>query len=161
MIRPLTPDDLPAALALQAAGYPPFLHDGPEAFASRLSVAPQGCWAAVVDGTVAGYLISHPWASLAPPAPDVVLDRARGGVWYVHDLSVSEAARGTGLGRALLAAGRAAHPDLRTSELIAVAGAARYWETAGWRIVADLPADLALKVAAYGPDARYMTRALD
>lgn len=160
MIRPFTAADLPAAMALQAVGYPPHVHDGEAAFASRALVAPSWCWAAETDGRLDGYLLSHPWASLAPPAPDVVLARATGPVWYVHDLSVAAHARGTGVGRALLAACRGSHPAIVRSELIAIDGAEPFWSRLGWRTVEPLPAALEAKIAGYGAASRYMVRDL-
>jgi GNAT superfamily N-acetyltransferase len=154
----MTAADLPAALALQAAGYPPPLHDGQAAFASRLVVAPDWCWAAESDGKLDGYLLSHPWPSFSPPAPDTVLERAEGGVWYIHDLSIAGHARGQGVGRALIEACLAAHPGVGRSELIAVEGAAPFWERLGWARVDALPESLASKVAGYGPAAIYMAR---
>ena len=156
MIRPLTLADLPAALALQAAGYPEALWDGEDAFASRMTVAPDWCWAFERDGSLEGYLLSHPWTTMSPPTPDTVLDRAEGDVWYIHDLSTAQAARGRGVGRALLAACEAAHPQVRRSELVAVDGAEPYWRRLGWRPAMAGP--IAAKVAKYGPAAGYMVR---
>ncbi|WP_125256756.1 GNAT family N-acetyltransferase [Brevundimonas fluminis] len=161
MIRPFEVSDLPAALALQAVGYPTHLHDGEAAFASRPAVAPGWCWVAESAGRLDGYLLSHPWVSMRPPPPDVVLASAEGPVWYVHDLSVAAHARGAGTGRALLNACRAAIPGIRRSELIAVEGAAPYWMRADWRPVDPLPPALAAKVAGYGPLAIYMVREFD
>ncbi|HEV2082549.1 MAG TPA: GNAT family N-acetyltransferase [Brevundimonas sp.] len=161
MIRPFRVDDLPAALALQAVGYPEHLHDGEAAFASRVRVAPDWCRVAETDGRLDGYLLSHPWTSTAPPAPDVTLTVAEGPVWYIHDLSVAPHARGTGVGRALLEACRKAHPRARRSELIAVDGAGPFWTRLGWSPVGPLPESLRVKVARYGAGAVYMGRELD
>lgn len=161
MIRRFQLGDLPAALALQAIGYPAHLHDGEAAFASRLTVAPNWCWASVTDGQLDGYLLSHLWASMRPPAPDVVLDSALGPVWYVHDLSVAARVRGTGIARALLNACLAANAPVHRSELIAVEGARRFWERQGWCPVTGPSDVLAAKVAGYGPLAVYMTRDFD
>jgi len=160
-IRPLTSSDLPEALALQAQGYPVALQDGPAAFASRIAVAPGWCWAAVAGGRLDGYLLSHPWTSLAPPSPDTMLTRAEGDVWYIHDLSTAAHARGQGVARALLAACEAAKPALPRSELVAIEGAAPFWSRLGWRVAEPEPEGLRAKLAAYGPAAVYMTRSRD
>ena len=78
---------------------------------------------------------------------------------YVHDLAVSPAGRGAGAGRRVVARAfeLAARDGLRTAELIAVAGAADYWRRLGFA-EAEAPAVLAVKVATYGPQARWMTR---
>lgn len=159
MIRPLTLDDLPAALALQARNYPPALHDGPAAFASRIRVAPQWCWAVEREGELLAYLLSHPWARYSPPAPDTVLERAQGECWFIHDLSVASRARGLGLARLLIMHASAAH-TLKRSELIAVEGARAFWLRHGWVDALGAPPELVRKVQAYGPSAAYMVRDL-
>lgn len=155
-IRPLTLADLPAALALQAEGYPRALWDGEEAFGSRIIVAPDWCWAAESDGRLDGYLLSHPWPSFSPPTPDTTLERTVGDVWYIHDLSTAAHARNRGVGRALLAGCEAAHPHIRRSELVAVEGAAPYWTRLGW--TPAMSDAFTAKVASYGPAAVYMAR---
>ena len=159
IIRPLTLADVPAALALQADGYPEALWDGEAAFVSRMVVAPNWCWALERDGRLEGYLLSHPWASFSPPTPDTVLDRAEGDVWYIHDLSTARDARGRGVGGALLAACEAANSGIRRSELVAVDGAAPYWSRLGWRPA--MTGAVTGQVAKYGPAAIYMARNWD
>ena len=73
MIRPLVRADLEAALALQALGYAEALRDGPEAFASRIDIAPDHCRAVERGGRLLAWLLSHPWRSFDPPTPDQVL----------------------------------------------------------------------------------------
>jgi GNAT superfamily N-acetyltransferase len=161
VLRPMAPQDLPAVLALQATGYPPALHDSADAFLSRMALAAELNLTAWREGELAGYLVSHPWAAGSPPPVDAVLDPATpADCWYVHDLSVAQAARGLGLGKILLAAGREAAMARRLtrSELIAVDGAAPFWRRQGWAAPAAIAPDLALKVAGYGPSAVFMTR---
>lgn len=158
LVRPLTQRDLDQALAIQADCYPPAIRDGEAAFASRIATAPDWCWAAERDGRLDAYLLSHPWPSMSPPAPDTVLTEAVGDVWYIHDLSVAPHARGRGLARLLLAACLEAHPQITRSELVAVPGAAPVWSRLGWSEVTNIPAALAAKVAAYGASSAYMAR---
>ena len=150
--------DLAAALDIQARGYPPEIRDGEAAFASRIMAAPGWCWAAETDGRLDAYLLSHPWVSMAPPEPDTVLNKAAGEIWYIHDLSVAPWARRQGLGDHLLATCRAAHPEIRRSELVAVPGAAPFWERRGWTRIDDLAPSLAAKVAGYGEGSAYLAR---
>lgn len=162
MVRSLVPADLAAALAIQAQSYPPFLLEDEAAFASRLAVRRPYCLAAVSDGVLIAYLLAHGWAGQSPPpvgaqlAPDV-----SGDVLFIHDLAVSAAGQGCGLGRKLIdyAFELAARDGLRTAELIAVEGAAPYWRGLGFA-EGDPSPQLAARVAHYGADARWMTRAI-
>jgi GNAT superfamily N-acetyltransferase len=161
VLRPMAPQDLAAVLALQAQSYPQALHDSADAFLSRMALAADLNLTAWREGELAGYLVSHPWAAGSPPPVDALLDpETPAECWYVHDLSVARAARGLGLGKHLLAAGRdaATARGLTRSELIAVEGAAPFWRHQGWAAPAAIAPDLALKVAGYGPAAVFMTR---
>ena len=161
-LRPMTADDLPAVLALQAQGYPPALHDAAPAFLSRMAMAPAMNLVAWDHAGLSGYLVSHAWISGSPPPVDTVLSPPHSPqCWYVHDLSVGPQARGTGLAQALIAAGAAAAraAGLGVSELVAVEGAAPFWEKQGWRARTLQDPALAAKVAAYGASAVFMTKA--
>lgn len=159
-IRPLTRADLPAALALQSENYPPFLVESEVAFASRLDTAAPYCFAATVDGALAGYLLAHGWPAQSPPRLDSVLPGdVTGDVLFLHDLGVAQSRRGMGIGRKLIeqAFRKAVANGLGMAELVAVEGAAAYWRTLGF-VEGDAPPALAAKLAAYGPDARWMRR---
>lgn len=162
VVRPLEPRDLSAALAIQAQSYPPFLCEGPEAFASRVALPASYCLAAEEDEALIGYLLAHGWTKEAPPPVGAVLQpAARNEVLFIHDLSVSARGRGRGVGRALVerALQRARDDGLLEAELIAVGGAAPYWRSLGFAEASTGPA-LRAKVGAYGPAARWMRRAL-
>lgn len=58
-LRPMAAADLPAALAIQTAVYPPALCEDADAFASRLALPDSLCLAAERDGALAGYLLAH------------------------------------------------------------------------------------------------------
>lgn len=162
ILSPLQPRHLAQALTLQSQVYPAFLVEPEAAFASRLHVAAPFNLAAERDGTLLAYLLAHGWTRESPPPVGAVLDAARtGDTLYLHDLAVADAARGTGIGRALVerAFALAAAKGLERAELIAVEGAADYWARLGFRAETPAPA-LAAKVAHYGPAARWMWRPL-
>lgn len=159
-VRRLEFADLPAALAIQSEAYPRFLREGEAQFASRLNVSASYCLAATRGGSLIAYLLAHGWPGQAPPAIGAVLDRnTASDVLFIHDLAVSSVGRGSGVGRALVErAFKLARGDgLGTAELIAVEGAASYWRKLGFADAAT-SAELAAKVAAYGPEARWMER---
>lgn len=162
ILVPMTPRHLSHALALQSQVYPAFLVEPEPAFASRLAVAAPYNLAAIRGEALVAYLLAHGWPQGAPPPVGAVLDPAmRGDALFLHDLAVSSAARGSGVGRALVdqAIARAASDGLRRAELIAVEGAAAFWAGLGFAPGATSPA-LAAKVAGYGPSALWMVRSI-
>ncbi|WP_033919373.1 GNAT family N-acetyltransferase [Sphingomonas sp. 37zxx] len=160
-LRRFAPDDLGTALAIQSAAYPAFLVEPADAFASRLMLAASYCLVAARDGVVIAYLLAHGWPRESPAAIGAVLTDGASEVLFLHDLAVAKAGRGTGIGRKLVvqALALAAEDGLAAAELIAVAGAAGYWRALGF-CESAVSAALAAKVAGYGPEARWMTRAL-
>jgi len=162
VVRPLERADLPAALAIQSEAYPAFLIEEEAAFASRLDLPNSYCLTATRDGALVAYLLAHGWRAQSPPPVGAVLTAPElSEVLFIHDLAVSPAARGSGAGRLLVehAFQLAAADGVDVAELIAVEGAAPYWRTLGFA-EAPTPPELAAKVAAYGADARWMTRYL-
>lgn len=161
VLRPLAPADMPAAARLQEAVYQPLYHEPQAVLESRLTVAAPYCWGAFEGDELLAYILSHPWPAASPPPIGVMLTAPPqdAGNWFVHDLAISPAARGLGLGRALVgsAAGAALANGIARGDLVAVQGAWSFWERVGYAIPAELLPALAVKVAAYGPDARYMT----
>lgn len=161
-IRPLTPDDLPAAMAIQSAVFEAFLVEPADAFASRLDVRVPVCFAAEREGELLGYVLAHGWPRRSPPPVGMVLSPdTPSEALFIHDLAVGPAGRGLGLGEKLVEAAfaLAARHTLTIAELIAVDGAAQYWRKLGF---AEEPVseELRAKVAGYGPRARWMTRGI-
>ena len=160
LIRPLEPGDISAALAIQSQAYPAFLREDEAAFASRIAIKASYCLAATRDGELVAYLLAHGWLGLAPPPVGAILPaEAPSDILFIHDLAVSPQGRGSGIGRDLVARAfeLATRDGLDTAELIAVEGAAPYWASLGFEPV-DCSAELAAKVAAYGPQACLMKR---
>jgi len=167
----MTAADLPGVLEIQAQCYPANLLEGIEAFASRLTLSPSSCMVAISSGdeALAGYLFTHPWPRASLPPLDGVLEpsadqeSATVMTWFVHDMAVAPAGRGSGLAPRLYeAALRAAlEAGLRHSRLIAVQAAADWWRRLGYAPVASQHAAVhARKLAGYGPGALIMERAM-
>lgn len=162
-LRLLASTDLAAAAAIQNDVYLPLYREDAEILGSRIAVAPDFCWGAFEGEQLVAYILSHPWPAGSPPAIGVRLTSPPvGDNWFIHDLAISPAARGLGLGRLL--AGRAARAaidsGLTLTDLVAVQGAASFWARLGYASPADIAPALTAKVSAYGEDARYMTARL-
>ncbi len=158
-IVPLGPEDLPAALGIQSAAYPPFLVEDERAFRSRIDLAASYCLAAKREGVLLGYILAHGWRRGAPPPVGAVLSEGVASeMLYIHDLAVAPAGRGLNIGRRLVAHAfeLAARDGLREAELIAVEGAADYWQMLGFG-EPPVGGDLAAKLRSYGRSARWMT----
>lgn len=160
-IRPLRPDDVPQMLALQAAVYPPGLHESAQVLSSKISAVPAG-WtslAATQDEHLCAYALGYPWREDRQPRwnhPLVRYDDCD--VLYVHDVAVSSACAGRGIARSLVSRLllQGARFGLDRAILIAVEGAQGYWSRHGF--VASKAGQVD---PAFGSDAVLMSRRLD
>ena len=152
--RPAIADDAPRIAALARAELGDY-GEAADLYAERIALSPQGCWVLAEGEAVIGHCISHPWHRLAPPAMHALLGDLppSADCWYLHDVVVAPAARGTKAVERLLpilndiAAGR----GIPVLALIAVGGADAYWARQGF-IAAPGGA------AGFGKDAVYMER---
>lgn len=154
----LTRADLPAALQIQSAAYPAFLIEDERAFLSRITLAATYCLAARQEGQLLGYVLAHGWRRGSPPPIGAVLaDGEPAEVLFIHDLAMTPAARGGGIGNGLVthALALAGQDGLRRAELIAVEGAADYWRRLGF-VEEPVAGELQAGIAAYGTRARWM-----
>lgn len=160
--RQMQPDDLPAVLALQGEAYQDLL-ENEAAIASRLQQAPTHCWLAEKQGKACAYLLAHPWQEAAPPAWNQPLASlpAHAPRFYLHDLALGQAARGSGLARQLIntALQSARHQRFHEAQLVAVQGSVGFWQRLGFNEV-PVHGSLADTLASYGEDARLMQRRL-
>lgn len=161
-VRPLTASDLADVERIQRAAYPHYPCERIEVFADKLARYSAGCWAYESQGTVGGYLFSHPTSLVAPPKFDALLDDLppRPDGYFIHDKSVVPELRGRGAGRQLLdaALAHAASLQLGVIALVAVQGSRPYWERFGFAAVAETDPTLAAVRGTYGPQALYMLR---
>jgi GNAT superfamily N-acetyltransferase len=108
-------------------------------YAERLDLYPAGCRVFEQGDAVIGYLITHPWHRDSPPRLGALLGAipADADSYYLHDIALLPAARGTGAGKAALDFVRARARALGLSDiaLMAVGGADRYWAAQGFAYV--------------------------
>lgn len=165
-LRLLSPEDVPAVLALQAQCYGPEFLESAQAFRAKLeAAAPHRCsWMAWRGEQPLAYLVSLPVCEQSLPAldaPSLSLP-AVPRLLYLHDLAVAPAGRSLGLGRRLVAqvlqSARAL--GLARLGLVAVQGSVPYWQAQGFAEPAALAEALAKKLASFGEEARWMERVL-
>jgi ribosomal protein S18 acetylase RimI-like enzyme len=162
-VRALATTDLPGLHAVQLACYGEGFIESSEVFARRIA-SPANCSLVLErDGQVCAYLAAYRSriAKITPlhgdfeavPAPDTL---------YLHDMAVLPALAGQGLARVLLEALWAhAHAEgLHHTALVAVQGAQGYWARHGYAAHALADAVQRQRLASYGDDALYMSRAL-
>lgn len=168
--RPLAAGDLDAVVAIADIVHPSY----PErraAFADKLTLAPEACFALLDersfagnttdhDESIAGYAIGYPWRRRTIAPLDTVLGAlpADAETLYVHDIAVLPAARGRGAAAAVIEhlAAAAQARGLPWLSLVAVYGAQALWARCGFVAVED--AALRCALAPYGAGARYMER---
>ena len=157
--RALTSLDLPSLEAIAARVHPAFPEDG-AVFAERLRLYPDGARLLELNGAPAGYVLSHPWRFGQLPALNALLGAmpADADTYYLHDLALLPAARGTGAA-AMIVGDMLRHAravGLPSVSLVAVNGSLPFWYKHGFRAV-QAP-ELADKLASYDAAARLMVR---
>ena len=159
--RALSTFDLPAVEAIAAQVHPDFPEDL-AVFTERLRLAPDGSRFLELGGQPAGYMLAHPWRFGELPALNALLGEipADADTFYLHDLALLPAARGTGaaamvVGDMLRLARLRGYPS---ASLVAVNGSLPFWYKHGFRI-AKRP-ELEGKLASYEPSAKLMSRSL-
>ncbi|MGI6244235.1 MAG: GNAT family N-acetyltransferase [Pseudochelatococcus sp.] len=159
--RAMEPDDLGDVHAIGERvhpGYPERI----EVFAERLRLYPAGCLVLEREEEMAGYVVSHPWHPMMPPRLDslVVAMPTFPATFYIHDLALLPAARGSGAGGRAVAhlVDHAAAIGLADLSLVAVNASVPFWERQAFAVVDD--ARLAASLRSYDADARFMIRQL-
>lgn len=138
------------------------LSENPEIFEEKLRLFPEGCFVLIEDRAVVGYGFCHPWYLCDIPKLNHRLGRIPSDpqCMFIHDIAILPRGRGRGASGSLveLIASLATKRKLHHLALVAVHNSHPYWARLGFEL-AESPA-LAKKLATYGPDARYMVRAL-
>ncbi len=160
--QPLQATDMDAVGAI-AGQVHPALPERLAVLAEKQRLFPAGCRKLVAGGAVRGYALAHPWLLAEPPALDAFLCElpADADCLFVHDVAVLPEARGGGAGAAYMAHAEAvaAAGGWPAIALIAAYGTARLWRRFGFQEAGAIAAPA--KLAAYGPEARYLVRRLD
>ncbi|MGH8493748.1 MAG: GNAT family N-acetyltransferase [Moraxellaceae bacterium] len=161
-LRHLQERDLPAVMRLQAQAYPD-LAESPAAIRSRMERAAQWCWVAEAGDDICAYLLTHPWQDIQPPAWNEPLPRlpTHGSRFYIHDLALGHAARGSGLAKNLISTAltQAKRAGFHEARLIAVQNSVVFWQRQGFHAQSS-NREMQVVLQSYGQDACLMQREL-
>lgn len=153
--RAMTEGDLSDVVAISDAVHGVFTEPR-EVFAERLALYPDGCRIFEADGTVAGFLVTHPWHDGAVPKIGALLGALPDAppVYYLHDIALLPVTRGKGAGAAAMTfvLGQAAAAGCDQIRLVAVNGADSYWSAQGFAYADETGA------GPYGPGSYLMER---
>lgn len=159
--RPMRPGDIAAATAIAAEVHTAF-HEDDAVYIERLALYPAGCRLLEREGAAVGYCLSHPWTAGSLPALNTLLGAlpAAPSTYYIHDVALLPAARGSGAAGTVVAAltAHAADNGFSNLSLVAVNGSEGFWRRQGFHVV-DAP-ELGAKLASYEAAARLMARPL-
>ncbi|MGK6320381.1 GNAT family N-acetyltransferase [Sphingomonas sp. DT-204] len=151
--------DLPAVVQVAGIVHPEFPEDE-AVFRGRLALFAAGCHILESGGTVAGYLVSHPWRYADPPALNAMLSElpSSPSTFYIHDLAILPSARRSGEGKAMIEeiAAFAHGRGFDNLSLVALGGAQPFWRACRFEAVAE--AGIQSKLHSYGVDACFMIR---
>ncbi|MGV8998160.1 MAG: GNAT family N-acetyltransferase [Parvibaculaceae bacterium] len=156
--RSMTAADIPAVDAIGVIVHPDFPEDI-AVMENRFALFTAGCFVADIGGQVIGYAIAHP-SVIGRPAPlNHVLSSLdeNADCLFLHDIALSDAARGQGLGVAivpLLKDVARAH-GFATLGLVSVNNSRRFWSAQGFTVF-EGDETLKAKLATYEDDARFM-----
>ncbi|MCL1100037.1 GNAT family N-acetyltransferase [Shewanella saliphila] len=161
-IRPIIASDWPAIMAIQAQCYIELTPESLAVMQSKWQASPTTCLVIEQAENIVAYALVHPWPQGDAPSLDTPITPIKSHSWYLHDMAISPAAQGMGLGKQLLeyVIYQATQLSKHGIGLVAVQGAKGYWQAQGF-----LPAapSSALKAAlkTYPVDACYLYLTLD
>ena len=159
--RLMTTADIPEVDAIGEVVHPDFPEDI-AVMENRQALFPQGCFVAQGEDKLLGYAISHP-SVIGEPAPlDTIIKLPENAdCLFLHDIALSEDARGLGLGSQIVPLLTKATKDAGVNRLglVSVNNSLGFWQSQGFTVLT--PDDkLKAKLKTYGEDAAYMVLAI-
>lgn len=122
-------------LEVQAEAYSQIAPESLEVLQSKWRHSPACCFVYEKADNVVGYLLAHAWNSDAPPKLyETLPSGTEGSILFLHDLAISNAAAGDGLGKKMVAhlfniAKEAGFQQIR---LVSVQDSVAFWRKQGF-----------------------------
>lgn len=157
-IRPITANDWPAIMAIQAQCYVELTPESLEVMQSKWQTSPTSCVVFERQGNVLAYALVHPWQrGDAPSLNRELKGPIESNSWYLHDMAISPNAQGMGIGKQLFTylINQAKTLMLNGIGLVAVQGAQTYWQQQGFK-PEPTSAKLAQSLESYPTGACYL-----
>ena len=147
IIAPALPEDIDAIMAVQNNAYSAITPENRETMASRIKLAPEGCFTAKQNGMLMGYILSHPFIAGEIPPLGKPLEQLppNADSWYLHDLALECGLRGTGAAALLVNAVKyiAAKHGFQQIFLVSIQQSSGFWRKMGFAEL--LPEDVPLR----------------
>lgn len=153
-LRPIQITDWPDILAIQSQCYTELEPESLAVLQNKVTLCPQSCFVAALEGEILGYCLAHPWEMHETVVLDSILkSSAHADILYLHDMAFNPKAQGLGLGKRVLDELLAfcLHSGLQGISLVAVQGAQGYWQRHNFK-----PQPLTKALESYPADACYM-----
>lgn len=159
----MRPDDLACVVAIQAGCYHPHYLEDEATLRARLDGFADTAWVAEGTAGVDAYLVAYrSVVGKITPLGAHFQSAAQADCLYLHDLAVSSAAAGAGLGPALVSHALAAarQERLANAALVSVQGSEAFWERLGFQVMAPLAPHEQRHLATYPGAGVYMVQSL-
>jgi predicted N-acetyltransferase YhbS len=155
--------DLAAVIRIQAEAYIEEILETDQVIHARFAQAPDTSWVVERDGEVCGYLVGYQ-STLGDITPlgSEFSNKPQANTLYLHDLAISDSAKGFGLGLVVVnyALREARQRQLEHAALVSVQGSKVFWEKLGFITCAELAQVQQQNLATYTGPAFYMSRRL-
>ena len=131
-IRQMCVADLAQIEILAEPIYHPYLWESMESCARKIALYPRGCLVATCNDLIVGYLFSHPWKFDAVVPLDAMISLPeKPDCYYFHDLAITAAYRGQGVGLELARSGLSLATYSRV-KLVSVLNSHEFWKRLGF-----------------------------
>lgn len=158
-IRPITAEDWPAIMIIQANCYHDINPESLEVMQSKWQASPQSCLVLEHNDQIVAYILCHPWPKGDAPKLNTILTVINDThSLYIHDMAVSPTAQGLGVAKQLVN-----HTILVSVEqgfsgigLVAIQGASEFWQRFGFTPFNNISSTLFTSLASYNDDACYL-----
>lgn len=166
IIRFMAQDDIPAVMRVQEEAYGTHFLEPEEVIAARYHSGLQTAWVAEIEGMVKAYLVGYDSkiGKIGPLSAEFCAVEGAD-CFYLHDLALAPAARGLGVGKAMVEAAGiyAQERKYNALALLSVQHSQNYWAKYGFAVYSTLDTENQRNLETYlieDGSAHYMVRLL-